>query len=173
MSSPHCRPCPAPPSAKLAGQAVSGDWSEEVLAGIVLPSVLDGAVPQPRTGRPVVVFVAGQPGSGKTLVVDLVHAALQRRGGAVRVDRDAYKDAHPHYTDALVEDVRTAMAVDRPSLTHLRRTGHALSWSRWRRRHQAIARRCHYRHRTRGHELPQSDGTSAKYTQDHGSDQQG
>ncbi|MGA4953778.1 zeta toxin family protein [Streptomyces lydicamycinicus] len=62
----------------------------------------------------MVVFIAGQPGSGKTLVVDLVHAALRRRGGAVRVDRDAYKDAHPHYTAFLIEDVRTAGVRVRP-----------------------------------------------------------
>ncbi|MDX2576731.1 zeta toxin family protein [Streptomyces scabiei] len=54
------------------------------------------------------MFVAGQAGSGKTLVVDLVHAALERRGGAVRVDRDAYKNIHPHYAALLSEDVRTA-----------------------------------------------------------------
>ncbi|MEU6987343.1 zeta toxin family protein [Streptomyces sp. NPDC046324] len=47
--------------------------------------------------HPVVVFVAGQAGSGKTLVMDLVHSALKRRGGAVRIDRDIYRDAHPHY----------------------------------------------------------------------------
>ncbi|MGP3990801.1 zeta toxin family protein [Streptomyces sp. 3N207] len=94
--------------------APAGDWSEEVLTGTVLPSVLGGAMPQPRPARPVVVFVAGQPGSGKTLVVDLVHAALERRGGAVRVDRDAYKTMHPHYTAFLAEDVRAAGVRVRP-----------------------------------------------------------
>ncbi|MER5642664.1 zeta toxin family protein [Kitasatospora sp. NPDC002227] len=67
--------------------------------------MLAGAVAQEK---PVVVFVAGQAGSGKTLVVDLVHAALAARGGAVRVDRDAYKGVHPHYPGLLAEDVRTA-----------------------------------------------------------------
>ncbi|MGW4784905.1 zeta toxin family protein [Streptomyces sp. NPDC004230] len=81
------------------------------MADAVLPGVLDGVVSQPR---PVVVFVAGQPGSGKSLVVDVVHRALERRGGAVRVDRDAYKDVHPHYTDFLAEDVRTAGVRVRP-----------------------------------------------------------
>ncbi|MCQ8835802.1 zeta toxin family protein [Streptomyces malaysiensis] len=94
--------------------ALAGDWSEEVLTGTVLPHVLGGAVPQPGPARPVVVFVAGQPGSGKTMVVDLVHAALMRRGGAVRVDRDAYKTIHPHYTAFLAEDVRTAGVRVRP-----------------------------------------------------------
>ncbi|MFJ2781574.1 zeta toxin family protein [Kitasatospora sp. NPDC087315] len=79
--------------------------SGAVLRQLVLPQAFAGAQPQER---PVVVFVAGQAGSGKTLVVDLVHAVLARRGGAVRVDRDAYKAVHPSYPGFLVEDVRTA-----------------------------------------------------------------
>ncbi|WP_307628842.1 zeta toxin family protein [Streptomyces turgidiscabies] len=71
-------------------------------------------MPQRDPARPVVVFVAAQPGSGKTLVVDLVHAALMKRGGAVRVDRDAYKNVHPRYTAFLAEDVRTAGVRVRP-----------------------------------------------------------
>lgn len=42
-----------------------------------------------------------------SLVMDLVKAALQRRGGAVRVDRDACKAVHPRYAACLAEDVRT------------------------------------------------------------------
>ncbi|MGW7328141.1 zeta toxin family protein, partial [Streptomyces sp. NPDC054840] len=64
--------------------------------------------------HPVVVFVAGQAGSGKTLVMDLVHAALEQRGGAVRVDRDTYKAVHPNYENFLAEDVRTAGVRVRP-----------------------------------------------------------
>ncbi|WP_150136483.1 zeta toxin family protein [Streptomyces hyaluromycini] len=70
-------------------------------------------MPQPDPARPVVV-VAAQPGSGKALVVDLVCAALQGRGGAVRVDRDTYKNVHPGYTAYLAEDVRTAGVRVRP-----------------------------------------------------------
>ncbi|MFE9427711.1 zeta toxin family protein [Kitasatospora sp. NPDC006697] len=88
----------------LAGQLGSGEGGR-ILQQEVLPAVLGGAVAQ---RRPVVVFVAGQAGSGKTAVVDLVHAALGRRGGAVRVDRDAYKAVHPSYERFLAEDVRTA-----------------------------------------------------------------
>lgn len=58
-----------------------------------------------RPARPVAVFVAGQPGSVKTLVVDLVHAALQQRGGTVRADRDTYKSVHPHYTALLAKNL--------------------------------------------------------------------
>lgn len=45
---------------------------------------------------------------------------------------------------------------------HLRHNSHALNWSRWRRRHQATARRCHYHRRARGHELPPPGGASAE-----------
>ncbi|WP_331747778.1 zeta toxin family protein (plasmid) [Streptomyces sp. NBC_00853] len=76
-----------------------------VLAEVIVPKLTAGAVTQEH---PVVVFVAGQAGSGKTLVMDLVHAALDQRGGAVRVDRDAYKAIHPGYRQFLAEDVRTA-----------------------------------------------------------------
>ncbi|MFF3159279.1 zeta toxin family protein [Streptomyces sp. NPDC057910] len=78
---------------------------QEILGTLILPERPRGAV---RLERPVVVFVAGQGGSGRSLVMDLVCVALARRGGAVRVDRDAYKDVHPHYPGFLAKDVRTA-----------------------------------------------------------------
>ena len=84
---------------------LSPDQGERIVADRILPEVLGGAVAQER---PVVVFVAGQAGAGKTAVVDLVHAALTSRGGAVRVDRDLYKTLHPDYRRLLAEDVRTA-----------------------------------------------------------------
>ncbi|MER8188397.1 zeta toxin family protein [Kitasatospora sp. NPDC094015] len=93
------------PLADQAGDEPRSGGSADVFAKEVLPAVLRGAVAQER---PVVVFVAGQARSGKTLVVDLVHAALARRGGAVRVDRDAFKAVHPDYPRFLAEDVRTA-----------------------------------------------------------------
>ncbi|MFD9575580.1 zeta toxin family protein [Streptomyces sp. NPDC059982] len=74
-------------------------------AEVIVAKLTAGAVSQEH---PVVVFVAGQAGSGKTLVMDLVHAALEQRGGAVRVERDAYKAIHPGYQHFLAEDVRTA-----------------------------------------------------------------
>ncbi|MER5201172.1 zeta toxin family protein [Streptomyces sp. NPDC002755] len=83
----------------------------ELLAEVIVPKLTAGAVTQEQ---PVVVFVAGQAGSGKTLVMDLVQAALDQRGGAVRVDRDTYKAVHPHYSAFLTEDVRTVGVRVRP-----------------------------------------------------------
>ncbi|MFI8769455.1 zeta toxin family protein [Streptomyces sp. NPDC053792] len=76
-----------------------------------LPDWVRGAVPQ---DQPVVVIVCGPPGSGKTGVADLVQAALDRRGGAVRIGRDLYKAAHRHYPALLEADVRTAGVKVRP-----------------------------------------------------------
>ncbi|MFJ2900219.1 zeta toxin family protein [Streptomyces sp. NPDC087218] len=93
------------------GQETSVKEYGELSAGRIVSESTAGAVPQEH---PVVVFVVGQAGSGKTLVMDLVHAALARRGGAVRVERDAYKAFHPDYSTFLVEDVRTAGVRVRP-----------------------------------------------------------
>ncbi|AUY54774.1 Zeta toxin family protein [Streptomyces sp. CB01881] len=76
-----------------------------VLSGVVLPSWAGGAVPQEE---PVVLLVAGPPGSGKTTLGDLLMPVLSRRGGAVRVGADLYKSAHRHYKTLLAKDVRTA-----------------------------------------------------------------
>jgi hypothetical protein len=83
----------------------------DVLNRVILPAATQRAV---RQQRPVVVVVAGQPGAGKTQIADLVQAALDRRGGSVRVGRDLYKPFHRRYADALAADVRTAGARVRP-----------------------------------------------------------
>ncbi|MFI7359754.1 zeta toxin family protein [Streptomyces avidinii] len=76
-----------------------------------LPQWTAGAVPQ---DRPVLVIVAGQPGSGKTTVAELLHAALSARGGAVRISSDLYKPAHRKYAWLREQDVRTAGTGVRP-----------------------------------------------------------
>ncbi|MFF3275989.1 zeta toxin family protein [Streptomyces chrestomyceticus] len=111
MSSPSPFPPPAPASASASAAGPADAWSRAVLTAKVLPDAVRGAVTQQQ---PVVVFVVGQAGSGKALVLDLVHAAVSRRGGAVRVDRDAYKSVHPRYAGYLAEDVRTAGVRVRP-----------------------------------------------------------
>ncbi|MFJ2170391.1 zeta toxin family protein [Streptomyces griseofuscus] len=83
------------------------DENRAVLKRVILPEAAASALPQ---ARPVVVFVGGQPGAGKTKLADLVQAALGRRGGSVRIGRDLYKAAHRHYAAALAADIRTAGA---------------------------------------------------------------
>ncbi|MEU8843437.1 zeta toxin family protein [Streptomyces roseus] len=84
---------------------------DEVLHRVILPTAVKGAV---RQERPVAVIVGGQPGAGKTAVADLVQAALDRRGGAVRICSDLYKAAHRQYGEFLAGDVRTAGVKVRP-----------------------------------------------------------
>ncbi|MBT2469363.1 zeta toxin family protein [Streptomyces sp. ISL-66] len=68
---------------------------------------IQGAVAQ---AQPVVVVVAGPPGSGKSTTAEVIHAVLNRRGGAVRIGSDLYKRAHRDYEELLQTDVRTAGA---------------------------------------------------------------
>ncbi|MEV7783610.1 zeta toxin family protein [Kitasatospora sp. NPDC088351] len=79
----------------------------QVLSGVILPAWAGGAMPQEE---PVVLLVAGPPGSGKTTLGDLLLPVISRRGGAVRVGADLYKAAHRHYEALLAKDVRTAGA---------------------------------------------------------------
>ncbi|WP_329127412.1 zeta toxin family protein [Streptomyces sp. NBC_01465] len=55
---------------------------QDILNTQIIPVFTGGAVAQKQ---PVKVLVAGPPGSGKSEVADLIHAALGRRGGAVRI----------------------------------------------------------------------------------------
>ncbi|WP_461033886.1 zeta toxin family protein [Streptomyces mayteni] len=87
------------------------ETNRQVLDHLILPAWTSGAVSQEQ---PVVVFVSGPPGAGKTEAADLVEAALSRRGRPVRVGRDLYKRAHPEYERLLAEDVRTAGVRVRP-----------------------------------------------------------
>ncbi|MFD0396433.1 zeta toxin family protein [Streptomyces nogalater] len=106
---------------------MSESESRQVLEQVIIPSVTKGAVHQ---SRPVVVVVAGQPGAGKTEIADLVQAALDRRGGAVRIGRDLYKPAHRRYAELLAADVRTAGVKVRPDT------------SRWQAEVEAHVRAC-------------------------------
>ncbi|MER7827006.1 zeta toxin family protein [Streptomyces sp. NPDC096097] len=94
--------------------AIPEPESRWLLEQEIVPTFTAGATRQPL---PVVVFVAGQPGAGKTRTADLVQAALEQRGGAVRICSDLYKPVHPQYAEHLAADVRTAGVKVRPG-TH-------------------------------------------------------
>ncbi|MFJ9777870.1 zeta toxin family protein, partial [Kitasatospora sp. NPDC101157] len=74
--------------------------------------VLSGVNPRRTSGTEH--LVAGPPGSGKTVLADLLHPVLGLRGGAVRVGADLYKASHPDYERLRDEDVRTAGVRVRP-----------------------------------------------------------
>ncbi|MFD3782242.1 zeta toxin family protein, partial [Streptomyces sp. NPDC058612] len=90
---------------------LSGLESDHILQQAILPAATKDA---DRQDQPVVVIVGGQPGAGKTWVSDLVQAALDRRGGAVRIGRDLYKASDRRYAEFLAEDVRAAGVKVRP-----------------------------------------------------------
>ncbi|MCT9093502.1 zeta toxin family protein [Streptomyces sp. ASQP_92] len=87
------------------------DEHQDILNNLILPEWTRGAV---RQEQPVLIVVAGPPGSNKTGVADVIHAVLGRRGGAVRIGSDLYKHRHPRYTALVVEDDRTAGIRVRP-----------------------------------------------------------
>ncbi|MEU7031389.1 zeta toxin family protein [Streptomyces sp. NPDC046275] len=95
----------------VASVVLSEEEHQGVLHRLILPAATKSAVSQEK---PVVVVVSGPSGAGKSEVGDLVQAALDRRGGAVRVGRDLYKPVHRHYPALLEADVRTAGVQVRP-----------------------------------------------------------
>lgn len=90
--------------------------SLQTLEQVIIPAFTRGAVSQ---SHPVVVVIAGRPGPGKTQIADLVQAALDRRGGAVRICSDLYKPGHSRYAKLLTDDVRTAGVKVRPDTREL------------------------------------------------------
>lgn len=86
---------------------------EEILGAQILPAWTRDAVPQKQ---PVVILVAGPPGSGKSTACQVLKTMLDQRGGAVLVGRDLYKCAHPAYRKLLHEDERTAGVKVRPDV---------------------------------------------------------
>ncbi|MGW1870389.1 zeta toxin family protein [Streptomyces mauvecolor] len=87
------------------------DEHQDILNNLILPDWTRGAV---RQEQPVLIVVAGPPGSNKTGVADVIHAVLDRRGGAVRIGRDLYKHRHPRYAALVAENDRTAGIRVRP-----------------------------------------------------------
>lgn len=82
---------------------LSEQENERIFRSRIVPKLLAGT---PRA-QPVVVFVAGQTGAGKTAVTRLVKNALP---GAVNIDLDKYKPRHPRYDELLVADDTTVGA---------------------------------------------------------------
>ncbi|WP_327311753.1 zeta toxin family protein [Streptomyces sp. NBC_01243] len=70
---------------------------------LIVPDLLARITPQEQ---PIVVYVMGQPGAGKTGMTPMLRRTL--RGRPVRISGDDFKAAHPDYLQLLEEEPRTA-----------------------------------------------------------------
>ncbi len=73
----------------------------------IVPDLLAG--PEPQT-RPVVVFLVGQHGAGKTRIAAVAVGRLGSRGGFADLDSDLYKPYHPRYDELITGDDRLMAA---------------------------------------------------------------
>ncbi|KPI02942.1 Zeta toxin family protein [Actinobacteria bacterium OK074] len=93
---------------------VPAELPEERHRNLLVTTILPAAAKATAQTSPVAVFVAGQPGAGKSTCADRVHHALAHRGGAVRIGSDHYKHVHPCYPALLAIDDRSAGLRTRP-----------------------------------------------------------
>ncbi|MFD5512137.1 zeta toxin family protein [Streptomyces sp. NPDC127051] len=84
--------------------ALSSAEHQQIFDEDIVPSFLTGITPQKH---PVVVYVLGQPGSGKSRTADMLQRALRARG-AIRICGDDFKAMHPDYHRLLRTYPRTA-----------------------------------------------------------------
>ncbi|MGW6857830.1 zeta toxin family protein [Streptomyces xanthophaeus] len=98
-------PAPTAPSQQdRTRYALSAAEHQQIFDEDIVPAFLAGITPHER---PVVVYVMGQPGSGKTRTADLLQHALRTRG-AIRICGDDFKAMHPEYHRLLRAQPRTA-----------------------------------------------------------------
>lgn len=81
--------------------------NERIFREKIVPRLLSSAQPQQR---PLVVFIGGQTGAGKTAVADMITHAMGRRGGYINANMDFYTPHHPDYAALLAADETTASA---------------------------------------------------------------
>ncbi|WP_141754167.1 zeta toxin family protein [Streptomyces subrutilus] len=84
--------------------ALSATEHQQIFDEDIVPAYLTGITPHER---PVVVYVMGQPGSGKSRSADQLQHALRARG-PIRICGDDFKAMHPNYHRLLRTHPRTA-----------------------------------------------------------------
>lgn len=93
-------------SDEAAAYLLPAEQNERIFQERIVPQLLSGRTSQ---DVPTVVFLVGQPGSGKSRVGNLIAQKLDQQGGFIDVDSDLYKPLHPQY-DALMQRDDTLMA---------------------------------------------------------------
>ena len=89
---------------------LAGALHQEIFQTQIVPERLGTAVAQ---RYPVVVFIGGQPGAGKTATTAMIKHTMGLRGPVAHVCGDFYKPYHPDYSRLLEKDDRTAGAYTR------------------------------------------------------------
>lgn len=80
--------------------------SIQIFRDKILPLEIEGKAES--VAGPVVVFVAGQPGSGKTGLTASVVEGFASVGGCLVINSDYYKPYHPMWVQLMAEDDTTA-----------------------------------------------------------------
>ncbi|HEU4426194.1 MAG TPA: zeta toxin family protein [Pilimelia sp.] len=93
------------------GFKLSDEANERIFRDGIVPDRLAGATTQQH---PVVVFVGGQTGAGKTAITDMIKLALEQRGRYINVNMDFYNPYHPAFDRLQAADETTASAHVRP-----------------------------------------------------------
>jgi UDP-N-acetylglucosamine kinase len=81
--------------------------NERIFRDLIVPREFTGCRPQ---AQPVVVFIGGQTGAGKTAVTSMVSRAFQHGDGYANANMDFYTPYHPHYERLRQRDEATASA---------------------------------------------------------------
>lgn len=79
----------------------------------IVPDKMWGIQPQ---DDPVVVFLVGQHGAGKSRVAAMIAPVLNARGGFVDIDNDLYKPYHPAYDALMAGDGKLMWPSPRPTV---------------------------------------------------------
>ncbi|WP_165956725.1 zeta toxin family protein [Kribbella antibiotica] len=83
---------------------------QQIFQAEIVPERLEPVAPQ---AHPVVVFIGGQPGAGKTATTEMINHTMGLRGPVAHVCGDFYKPYHPDYSRLMDKDERTAGAFTR------------------------------------------------------------
>lgn len=85
--------------------------NQRIFRNEIIPAELAHAAPQ---DSPVVVFLVGQQGAGKTRISHQIAQRLDTYGGFVDIDSDLYKPYHPAYQQLLLTNDRDMAHHTRP-----------------------------------------------------------
>jgi predicted ABC-type ATPase len=99
---------------ELAADRLSPAESDSIYRETIAPFFLNPV--SPTTGTPRAVFLAGQPGAGKSDLAAKAMREFRSNGGCVTVNPDDMRVYHPRYLEDAKEDDRSAAAKVHPDM---------------------------------------------------------